>query len=154
MATAMLRASEEEQPALLLAATHGKLDSVDLERVFEAAEHGNQQAQRLIDRSAHYVGVGVAHYVSLFDPEIVILAGGVALLGGRRYLERVAAVATERAYRSGCRRIEIVPTAFGADIELVGPFSLALRHFVYSADAAPLGNGRERRAAGGDRVLV
>ncbi|MHB1414379.1 MAG: ROK family protein [Chloroflexota bacterium] len=139
------RAASKGEANGLLALAGGRVDSINAETVFKAAEEGDETAGAIVGRSAYYVGVGVAHYVSLFDPEIIILSGDVALRGGDRYKKQVAAVANERAYRPVCRKVELVYTNFGTDLEVIGPISLALQRFVYSADSPALTGGSTRR---------
>ena len=72
-------------PALLrrtLPATAGSLPSqhqLDLPEqvaaVVQAVEAGDEVARRGLDEFAHWVGLGIANLIDLFDPDAVILAG-------------------------------------------------------------------------------
>lgn len=147
------RAAGEGRSPVLLALTNGRPDDMLFHHVFAAAEQGDHVARELIARSAHYLGVGVAHYVSLFDPQAVVLTGGIAILGGEEYRRRVAEVVNERAYRPNGGVVEIVPSSFGAELEIVGPLSLALRQFVYSSDSWTLGYDNYRRRSA-ERLVI
>lgn len=134
------RAAQEGRSPALLALTNGRPDGMLFHHVFAAAEQGDPVAQAIIARSADYVGRGVAHYVSLFDPEAVVLTGAVAILGGEEYRRRVSAVVEERAYRPSGSAVALLPSSFGGELEIVGPLSLALRQFVYSSESWTLGH--------------
>ncbi len=45
--------------------------------IFTAAEQGDEFATQLLDRLAGWLGLGIANIVSLVNPEVVILGGGV-----------------------------------------------------------------------------
>lgn len=141
---AAVRAALEGRSPGLTAMAHGDPEHISVDHVFAAAEQGDGVAHAIVDRAARLLGVGVAHYISLFDPEILILAGPVANRGGAQYRRRVAAVANERSWRPEGRAVEFILSSFGDDIELVGPFSLALQRFVYSGGLSlPKGSADE-----------
>ncbi|HHU75322.1 MAG TPA: ROK family glucokinase [Firmicutes bacterium] len=64
--------------------------------VFEAARQGDQRSREIIDQAAFYLGQGLAAAVNMFNPEIVIIGGGMAGVGElffaplRRYFSQMA----------------------------------------------------------------
>lgn len=48
---------------------------------FEAAEQGDPVAKELIDRYVHFLSLGISSVVKLLQPEMVVIAGGVACAG-------------------------------------------------------------------------
>jgi glucokinase len=52
-----------------------------------ALDHGDDLAEKLIDRAIEALGTGVASAVNLLDPEAVILGGGLGVRFGARYME-------------------------------------------------------------------
>ncbi len=48
------------------------------EEVFNAARRGEKWARTVVDETVDYLAIAVANVCSLFDPELVILGGGVA----------------------------------------------------------------------------
>jgi glucokinase len=52
-----------------------------------AIEHGDDLAEKLIDRAIGALGTGVASAVNLLDPEAVIIGGGLGVRFGERYME-------------------------------------------------------------------
>jgi glucokinase len=71
-----LQAREElaHHPNSVLAPFGDALTAVD---IFHAAEQGDHYAIQLLDRLAGWLGLGIANIVSLVNPEVVILGGGV-----------------------------------------------------------------------------
>jgi glucokinase len=60
--------------------------------VFDADANGDPLARRIIDDTADMVGLGIAGIVSLLNPEIIILGGGIGALRGERLIPRAAEV--------------------------------------------------------------
>jgi glucokinase len=52
-----------------------------------ALEHGDQLAEKLIDRAIEALGTGIASAVNLLDPEAVIVGGGLGVRFGEPYME-------------------------------------------------------------------
>ena len=46
--------------------------------IFEAAERGDAAAQSLVDDEAAFLGAGIVNLLHVFDPECVVLGGGVS----------------------------------------------------------------------------
>jgi glucokinase len=96
------------------------------EVVFAAALEGDRVALSLFERIGHWLGVGIASLVTIFDPDLVVVGGGVAATGD---LLLAPARASFDRYVHGRRHRElppIVPTRLGGDAGLVGAASLAL----------------------------
>ncbi len=52
-----------------------------------ALDHGDQMAEKLIERAIEALGTGIASAVNLIDPEAVIVGGGLGIRFGERYME-------------------------------------------------------------------
>ncbi len=61
---------------------------LEAKTVFEAARAGSQAARQVIEQAAMWLGVALVNVVSVIDPEIIIIGGGVAL-SGEQFLEPV-----------------------------------------------------------------
>lgn len=105
----------------------GDADAVRAEHLAAWAEQGEPFARRLITEAAIWLGVGVASFVHIFDPEIVIIGGGVSRMGELLFEPLRAAVATRvmPAFRVG---LEIVPAVLGDDAGLYGAAAWAFDH--------------------------
>ena len=56
----------------------GSRDELTAEDVFCAARDGVPWAQRVVDETVDYLSLAIANVQSLFDPEVIVLGGGVA----------------------------------------------------------------------------
>ena len=91
-----------------------------------AAPEGAQVALSLFERIGHWLGVGIASLVTIFDPDLVVVGGGVAATGD---LLLAPARASFDRYVHGRDHRDlppVVPTRLGDDAGLVGAASLAL----------------------------
>jgi glucokinase len=58
-------------------------DSVDIDAalIFKAADLGDQAAVQVVSEAMDWLGLGVANLVNIFNPELVVIGGGVSLAG-------------------------------------------------------------------------
>jgi glucokinase len=99
------------------------------EVVFAAAREGDKAALALFERVGHWLGVGIASLVTIFDPDLVVVGGGVAATG--ELLLAPARASFERYVHAREHRDlpPVVPTRLGDAGGLVGAATLALaRH--------------------------
>ena len=99
------------------------------EVVFAAASEGDKAALALFERVGHWLGVGIASLVTIFDPDLVVVGGGVAATGD--LLLTPARASFERYVHARDHRDlpPVVPARLGPDAGLVGAATLALaRH--------------------------
>jgi glucokinase len=116
-------------PSGRLATLAGGPGLVTGEVVFAAASEGDKAALALFERVGHWLGVGIASLVTIFDPDLVVVGGGVAATG--ELLLAPARASFERYVHAREHRDlpPVVPARLGADAGLVGAATLALaRH--------------------------
>jgi glucokinase len=98
----------------------------DAAAVVAAAHEGDSKALDLLARAALYTGMGVANLISLLDPEMIVLGGGVMQGAGDLLLEPVRAEASRWAQPIAFSRCRIELTQLGEDAGLYGAARLAL----------------------------
>jgi glucokinase len=98
------------------------------EVVFAAALEGDKVALSMFERIGHWLGVGIASLVTIFDPDLVVVGGGVAATGD--LLLAPARASFDRYVHGRAHRDlpPVVPTRLGDDAGLVGAATLALGH--------------------------
>ncbi len=95
--------------------------------VVNAARGGDTLAQEIIDEAGYYLGVGLANFITLFDPEAIVLGGG---LGWGAY--DLLHPALQRGLQPhlnywSARETPILPSAVGNDLAgLLGAAHAAL----------------------------
>lgn len=92
--------------------------------VAQAANAGDELAQRVMDDAARALGFGIGTMITLINPERIVLGGGVTKAGERWWrIVREAA----RANTLPQMRVDIVPAKFSDDAPLWGAIALAER---------------------------
>jgi len=121
------RAAAARDPGGRLATLAGGPQRVTGEIVFQAAKEGDQAAIALFERTGYWLGVGIASLITIFDPDVVVVGGGLAATGD---LLLAPARASMERYVFGRAHRDLPPVAparLGADAGLVGAATLALR---------------------------
>lgn len=99
-------------------------EQVTGETVSLAAEKGDAAALAAFARVAYYLGLGVVNLVVIFDPEMVVLGGGVAR-SGRTLLDEVRRVVSEHGIAALVRDVSIVQSTLGNDAGVIGAAAMA-----------------------------
>lgn len=90
----------------------------------EAAREGDQMALDIFRLAGKLLGFGVANMVSLFDPEIVIIGGGMAGAADL-YLDALHKAMLERAQPLSARQVKLAVSKLGDGANLLGCARLA-----------------------------
>ncbi len=121
------RARMGEQPSVLEEATGGNPDLVTGPMVTEAAEDGDLVARQAFASVGDWLGVGVANLVAAFDPEVVVIGGGVSAAGDR-LLEPARTALVRSLVGAAHRQVPpLVAAQLGPQAGLVGAAELARR---------------------------
>ncbi len=92
--------------------------------VEEAALAGDRLAAEVFLRAATYVGIGCANLINLFDPEKIIIGGGVSH-AGELLFGPVRATALARCMPELGKGVEIIPAELQDDVGLLGAAAYA-----------------------------
>ncbi len=103
----------------------GKIENITAEKVSLAAQDGDSLALEVIAKAAAYLGAGMVNLVNIFNPEIIIVGGGMAKMGDL-LLAPVRQVVKERAFQLPAEAVRIVPAQLGDDAGVFGAAIFAL----------------------------
>jgi len=92
--------------------------------VTELAHDGDTAAIEAIELIGTRLGVAIASFVNIFNPEVVIIGGGV-MGAGELLLNAAQAEMLRRALPPSRDIVEIVPAAFGVEAGMIGAAALA-----------------------------
>lgn len=99
---------------------------VSAREVAQAARQGDEEALGLIDRTGRYLGMGIANLVNIFNPERVVLGGGMALGLQDLLLPVIQNEVMNNVFSLHRRNLEIGMTRLGEDIVLAGCAAMIL----------------------------
>ena len=100
------------EPALLTA-----------EQVIDAANMGDVVASRILETTAMYIGIGLAAIATTYDPEVIVLGGGVIQPDGVLF-QKARKTFQERVISPLCSLVRIVPAQLGNESALWGAAAL------------------------------
>lgn len=105
------------------------INRIEAKTVFEAARLGNRLAIQITERAMQYIGIGLANYINLLDPDLIILFGGLTNAGDI-FLKKVKEVLRERQMKFAGRQVKLVISQMGENGTAVGSASLVLKKFI------------------------
>ena len=91
----------------------GALESITAQTVYEAAHAGDELAREVVNDTARFMGAGVANLINIFNPEVVVVCGGVTRAGDLLFVPLRREVA-RRAFKPAVAACRIVPGALDA----------------------------------------
>jgi glucokinase len=89
------------------------------EIIAREAKKGDAAACEVFAEVAHYIGIGVANILALFDPDVVIISGGIAR-AGRILFDPVRRSANRYVLGAEYRKFKILPAKLGDDAGVLG----------------------------------
>ena len=117
----------------ILKYAEGDLERVTAQVIHSAAEHGDSLAKELIARTGYYVGVGLANLINIFNPELIVIGGGLSNIGDM-LLEPALEVAGERAYKEAFQAVRFAYAGLGRNSGVLGAAAFALREIKKGED--------------------
>jgi glucokinase len=101
-------------------------DSIDAYRVAEAARRGDRVGIAVYLNAGRLLGYGVANLVSLFDPEIVVISGGLAGASDL-FLDALRKAMMERAQPIAAKKVKVAVSRLGGSANLLGMAWVAMK---------------------------
>jgi predicted NBD/HSP70 family sugar kinase len=105
---------------------NGKVEEIVLSTVIKAAESGDKIAIDLIESAGINLGTRIAYLINLFNPEVVVIGGGIEK-AGEMLLGPIRRTVRKLAFEEPASRVRIVPSVLGEDAVALGAASLVLR---------------------------
>jgi len=99
-------------------------ESITAYEVAEAARRGDLVSIEVYLQAGRLLGYGVANLVSLFDPEIVVIGGGLAQANDL-FLNALRKSMKERAQPISGKQVHVATSRLGVDANLLGVARLA-----------------------------
>jgi glucokinase len=111
-------------PSRMKGLIRGRLENITAETVIEAALKGDRLARCIIDSAVVYLAMGIANIVSLMNPEMVVLGGGL-FQAGEVLLRPIRKEFKKWAQPLAGRQVRIKLSALGEDAGVYGAAKLA-----------------------------
>ena len=114
---------EKRAETIMTRIADGKPDQITSEIAFEAARKGDSVASKVVRETARYLGIAISNMVSILNPEIVVVGGGVGEASDL-LLDEITRIVKSYSQPYAARGVRIVPSTLGAKASLLGAAKL------------------------------
>lgn len=112
-------ALSDDLDSILPALAGGDAAMITAQTVYAAAAEGDAIAREVVRDTARYLGTGIASLLNIFNPGVVVIAGGVTQAGDALF-EPLRVEVRKRAFRPAVEACRIVPGALPGTAGVVG----------------------------------
>lgn len=127
--TAIAREARERvargAPTVITELAEGNLDRISAKLVAQAANQGDAEAEAILSEAMNYLGLGMANLVNLFNPQLIVIGGGLTKMGERLF-GPVRRIIDRRAFPTSAAAVEISRAQLGDDVGLLGAAAVAM----------------------------
>jgi glucokinase len=127
-----LIAAGRTDSSILLKVNHNP-ELINAKIVAEAALENDPLAVEIFTRAINYLGSAIANLIQIFNPEIIIIGGGVAKIGAMLF-EGIWPMIRANTFEHTIRELPIVPPALGDNCGSLGAAALAINCFGKGSD--------------------
>lgn len=118
------RLAHEFKDSKLLSLSGGKTEKITGELVAQAAQQGDPASLEAFSRISKYLGIGIANLIHIFDPEMVVLGGGMSR-SGNLFLDKVKEAVCENGNSFLIRDARIRLSSLGREAGVIGAAAIA-----------------------------
>ncbi len=119
-----------ERSSILKELSRGDPECISAQTVALAAQRGDPFARRILLRAATYIGTGLAALINLYNPEAVVLGGGL-VKAGDFFLDRISKVARDRTLGRISQGLIIQPSVLADRSRVMGAVALILNEILH-----------------------
>jgi glucokinase len=121
-------ALEKGTHSIILDMAEGNLNAVTGKMVGKAAAAGDKLARQIVERAGWIIGLGITTFLHSFNPQIIVIGGGVAIGTWDMLLPPMWDAIKKNAMDSSYwEQLKIVQPALGENVSLYGAAALAMR---------------------------
>lgn len=106
----------------------GDIRKVGAKTAFDAMETGDELAKKVVENWIDHVATGIVDTVNIFQPQVVVIGGGVSAQGETLIAPIRKIVDAEEINRTGTGRPEIKAATLGNDAGVLGAAALGTQH--------------------------
>jgi glucokinase len=115
--------------------TAGSMDAILPEHVAEAANNGDDLCREIWEETGAFLGIGIVNVVHSFNPDVIVLGGGITNVGELLLgpVRRAVAARVMPDYRES---FTIERAVLGDQVGVMGAVGLALEHIGFTPETA------------------
>lgn len=112
-------ALEGNEDSVLMTMFKGDQARITAQTVYAASKTGDVIAREVVRDTARFLGTGISNLINIFNPEMVVICGGVTQAGDALF-EPLRAEVKRRAFKPAVDACQIVPGALPLSAGMVG----------------------------------
>jgi glucokinase len=112
-------------PTRIADLAEGQPERISARLVAQAAAEGDAEAQAILAEAMNYLGIGMANLANLFNPQRIVIGGGLTNLGEALF-EPVRRAIVRHAFRSAAEAVRVIPAGLGENVGVLGAAAVAL----------------------------
>jgi glucokinase len=113
-------AIKDGQDTLLVEMLGKDLDDMRSGDLRKAIRRGDKFVEKVIEEAAEYTGIAVANLMNLFNPEVIIVGGGVISALEDEMMAVIVETAKDYAFPGSDKGVEIIASRLGDDAGITG----------------------------------
>lgn len=95
--------------------------------IADEAKRGDTVAREIFEETGFYVGIGVTNIIALFDPDVVVISGGISR-AGKVLFDPIRKTVKQRVLGARYRKTRIIPGRLGDTGGMLGAVYFASKH--------------------------
>lgn len=103
--------------------------SITTREIFKQYKNGNELAVEIVRYEIEMVAAGLANLVNIFNPERIIIGGGLSEVG-QWFVDKITVEVKIRAMKESVKSVEILPAELGNKAGWLGAAALAQKHYL------------------------
>lgn len=116
---------KEGKSDILQELSNNNPEKVDAYLVAQAAIKGDKVCKKIYEEAGYYLGIGIANLINLFNPEMIVMGGGV-WKDADLLKDTMWESLEERALSSSLEQVEICKVELGDDTGVKGAIAVAM----------------------------
>lgn len=120
-------AIKDGQKTILTELLGGDLEDMRSGDLRKAVRRGDKFVEKVVEEAAEYTGIAVANIINLFNPEVIVLGGGVIDALEDEMLAIIIETAHDYAMQGTDKNIAVIASQLGDDAGITGGAVLAKR---------------------------
>ncbi len=106
--------------------SNGKIKNINMELIGNAAKKGDKFASKVVKQQGKMLGVWLGGMISILDPEIIVIGGGVSLIGNILFKE-IRKTIPSYTINKFAKKTPVVSAKLKHDVGILGAASIVSR---------------------------
>jgi len=104
----------------------GDSEKLTAEMIVTSAKQGDELARELIEDAGVTLGMRIAYLINIFNPEVVIIGGGIEK-SGYLLVDPIKKIVDKYSFSETSAVVKIIPASLGEDAVALGAAGIVIR---------------------------